>query len=134
MQPSKEVFAAARAMFKPLWDRRLAADHEAKRALEADLSTIERQVEQFLDRIADTDTPSVIAAYENRIRALEEHKLVVSERFAKCGRPLPHFDEALKTALGFLANPCQFWHSEGLEDKRAVLKLAFTGRLAYTRE
>jgi len=134
VQPSKEVFAAARAMFKTLWDRRLAAGHEAKRALEADLSTIERQVDQFLNRIADTDTPSVIAAYENRIRALEERKLVVSERIANCGRPLPDFDEALKTSLGFLASPYQFWHSERLEDKRAVLKLAFTGRLAYTRD
>ena len=29
VQPSKEVFAAARAMFKTLWDRRLAADSKA---------------------------------------------------------------------------------------------------------
>jgi site-specific DNA recombinase len=121
-------------MFKALWDRRVASEEETRRTLETDLSTIERQVEQFLDRIAETDMPSIIAAYEKRIRALEERKLVMSERIANCGRPLADFDDTLKTALGFLASPCQFRHSERLEDKRAVLKLAFAGRLVYTRD
>jgi hypothetical protein len=105
MQPPEEVFAAARAMFKTLWDHRLAADSEAKRALEADLSTIE-QVEQFLDGNADADTPSVIATYENRIRALGERKLVMPERIVNCDRPL-HNSEALKTSLSF----SHAWHS-----------------------
>ena len=56
----------------------------------------------------------------------------MSERIANCGRPLRDFDEALKTSLSFLASLCQVWHSERLEGKRAVLKLAFIGRLAYT--
>ena len=134
LQPSEELFSAARAMFKTLWDERIASTNETRRTLEAELSTIEQQVEQFLDRIAETDTPSIIAAYEKRIRSLEERKLLVSERIANCGRPLPDFDEALRTALDFLANPCRFWHSPRLEDRRALLKLAFAERLAYTRE
>jgi len=92
-----------------------------------------RQVGQFLDRIADTDTASVVAAYEKRITALEEQKLVVAERIANCGRPLTDFDGTLKTALDFIASPCQFWQSERLEDKRALLKLAFSDSLVYTR-
>jgi site-specific DNA recombinase len=93
LQPSEELFSAARSMFKTLWDERIASTNETRRTLEAKLSTLEQQVEQFLDRIAETDMPSIIAAYEKRIRALEERKLLVSERIANCGRPLPDFDE-----------------------------------------
>ena len=89
MQPSENVFAAARAMFKTLWNRCLASQLESKRTLDAERSTIERQVEQFLDRIADTDVPSIVATYEKRIRDLEERKIVLAERIANCGRALP---------------------------------------------
>jgi len=133
MQPSENVFAAARAMFKTLWSRRLTFQIESKRTLEAERSAIERQVEQFLDRIADTDVPSIVATYEKRIRVLGERKIVLAERIANCGRALPDFDDALKTPLDFLRNPGNLWDSPRLEDKRAVLKLAFAGRLAYTR-
>ena len=133
MQPWENVFAAARAMFKMLWSRRLTAQAETRRTLETEHSTIEHQVEQFLDRIADTDVPSIVAAYEKRIRDLEERKIVLAERIANCGRALPDFDDALKTSLDFLRNPGNLWDSPRLEDKRAVLKLAFAGRLAYTR-
>ena len=101
--------------------------------MEAERSKIERQVEQFLDRIADTDVPSIVATYEKRIRDLEERKIVLAERIANCGRALPDFDNTLKTSLDFLRNPGNLWDSPRLEDKRAVLKLAFAGRLAYTR-
>jgi predicted metal-dependent hydrolase len=59
-------------MFKTLWNRRLASQTQTKRSLDAERSTIKRQVEQFLDRIADTDVPSIVATYEKRIRDLEE--------------------------------------------------------------
>ena len=73
-------------------------------ALEAECSAIERQVEQFLDRIADTDVPSIVATDEKRIRDLEERKIVLAERIANCGRALPDFDDALKTPLDLLRN------------------------------
>lgn len=49
-----------------------------------------------------TDVPSIVAAYEKRIRDLEERKIVLAERIANCGRALPDFDSALKTPLDFL--------------------------------
>lgn len=77
--------------------------------------------------------PSIVATYEKRIRDLEERKIVLAERITNCGRALPDFDDALKTPLDFLRNPGNLWDSPRLEDKRAVLKLAFAGHLAYTR-
>ncbi len=78
--------------------------------------------------------PSIVTAYEKRIRDLEARNIVLAERIPNCGRALPDFGDALKTPLGFLRNPGNLWDSPRLEDKRAVLKLAFAGRLAYTRD
>jgi hypothetical protein len=79
--------------------------------LKAELAKIEPDAEQFLDGIAQAQLPSLIAAYENRIRRLEKWKLEINEKVANCGRPLRSFDETLKTSLDFLANPGNLWAS-----------------------
>ena len=133
LQPTEKFARLARAMFDDLWNHRLAAAEAHARSLRTELAKIDRQVEQFLDRIADTDVQSVASAYEARIKKLEEQKIVVSERIAKCGRPMRSFDQTPRTAMDFLASPWNLWASDRLEDKRAVLKLAFADRLAYVQ-
>lgn len=134
MQPSPTLFKAARAMFKDLWDHRLATGAERVKELKAELGKANQQVEQFLDRIAEATVPSVISAYEKRIKALEDRKIVLAEKIATTGRPVRSFDETVRTAFAFLASPCQLWTSDRIADKRTVLKLAFADRLAYTKK
>ena len=76
----------------------------------------------------------MIAAYESRIKALEDRKIVLMENIAKTRRPVRSFDETVRTAFDFLASPWKLWTSERLEDKRIVLKLAFADRLVYLRK
>ena len=59
----------------------------------------EKSVEQFLDRIADAETPSVIAAYEKRINKLEAEKIVITEKMAHRGRPVPDCYPCLRKKL-----------------------------------
>jgi len=63
-----ENAVAASTMFKNLWDHKLLSTQTRARSMQSELGKIENQVEQFLDRIVDADTPSVIAAYETRIK------------------------------------------------------------------
>ena len=133
LQPSPSLVEAACAMFKELWNHRLASGESRGRALKKELANIEKQVGQLLDRITETTVSSVITAYENRIRKLEEQKLLLIEKIETGGRPLRSFDEALRTAMEFLASPWKLWSSEVLEQRRTVLKLAFADRLAYVR-
>lgn len=77
IKPTPSVFTVARRMFRNLWDHRLGqADSQAK-ALKSELTKVEGQVAQFLDRVVEASVPSVIAAYEERIRKLEEKKLLI---------------------------------------------------------
>lgn len=73
--------------------------------LKAQPVKVESQVEQFLDWIAEADNPSVIAAYEARIRELEEQRIVLAESVAKGGRPVRSFEDALRASLDFISSP-----------------------------
>jgi site-specific DNA recombinase len=99
---------------------------------------LKRPVQTLLDsndggRILDTSVPAVVGAYEERVRKLENDKLLIQEELAFAGRPVSTFDTTLRTALAFLANPWRLWSSERLVDRRAVLKLTFAERLRYKR-
>ncbi len=133
MRPSPALFTVATKMFRDLWDHRAAQVESQTKALGAQLLKIEKQVGQYLERILDASVPSVITAYEDRIRKLEEEKLAIRERMAASAPAPARFDETLRTALDFLSNPWILWTSERLEDKRTVLKLAFADRLRYAR-
>lgn len=74
------------------------------------------------------------AAYESRLDEMEEQKLFLTEQLAKTGQPVTPFSDAFRTAFDFLANHCNLWASDRLEDKRAVLKLVFADHLVYCRK
>ena len=86
------------------------------------LVKVERQVSQFLERILDASVPSVVAAYEDRVRKLEEEKPLLREKMASAGRSASSFDATLRTALDFIASLWKLWDSERLEDCRTVLE------------
>jgi site-specific DNA recombinase len=78
-----------------------------------------------LNQIASGDPGAV------HVQEFESQKLLLNEKISNCGHPLPDYDETFRTAMEFLASPCKLWASERLEDRRAVLKLAFAENLAY---
>ena len=133
VQPTEGLFRVARAMFQDAWTHRLGQAETQAKALKAQLVKIEGQVSQLLTRILDTSVPSIIGAYEEKVSKLESDKLLIKERLSSVAKPASTFDDTLRTALEFLANPCNLWNSERLEDRRAVLKLTFAERLRYKR-
>ncbi|MBI1340828.1 recombinase [bacterium] len=133
LEPTPLLFRTARRMFETWWSHLFAVAEVRATSLKKRLAEAERQCEQFLDRIVEANAPSVIAAYEARIRKLEDEKITLTERIANCRRPIRSFEDTYRTALDFLSNPWILWSSPRIEDKRAVLKLAFVERLAYVR-
>lgn len=134
LQPSENLFRIACGMLREWWNHIGEQTQSQSRSLGKRLTEIDRQIEQLLERVVEARTPSVIGAYEDRIAKLEEEKLVVRENMADAKRPKSSFDDTLRTALGFLANPWNQWVSGKLENRRTVLKLAFADRLCYARE
>ena len=133
LTPGEELFRAGGAMLKALWEHRGRQANDRAKALVGEVAKIDKQVVALLDRIVDAAVPSVIAAYESRISELENRKLEIKAREAAIARPALGFETATRTAMTFLANPWKLWASGEFEDRRTVLKLAFSGRLHYTR-
>lgn len=93
LTPSRTLFDLARDMFRKAWDMRLAQAQTTRVALEREAIALDRQIEQLVDRIVDSQSPTAISAYEARIAKLEREKLVLSERLPSGPGPKRSFDE-----------------------------------------
>src|SRR5690606_6925154 len=120
-------------MLRKWWDHLGQYAHVQTKAMGAQLIKIEREIDTLLERVVSASVASVIAAYEDRIRKLEEEKIVLRERMEKVRKPASTFDNALRTALAFLSNPQILWDTGEPEHRRTVLKLTFAERLRYAR-
>jgi site-specific DNA recombinase len=133
LEPAENLFRVAVGMFKLGWERRQTESAERVNALRSKLQDTERQIGLLLDRIVDAKSQTVFEAMEQRIDLLSLEKLALAEKIANSGHPPRSFDDSLRTALTFLANPWKLWASGRLDQQRAVLKLAFSGLLQYDR-
>ena len=87
-----------------------------------------------MQRILDTDVPSVVGAYEEKVRKLEAERALIREKLADSSVPAMAYEDTVRTALDFLSNPWILWRSEDFEARTTVLKLAFVERLRYCRD
>ncbi|MEW8052895.1 MAG: recombinase family protein [Candidatus Thiodiazotropha sp.] len=133
IQPTEDLFDLAQVLFTRLWDHQLATQKSHRKRLAAEIAQVSGQIEQLLDRIVETQSVTVISAFEQRIEKLEKERFILQEKAAKRGEIVRGFDESFRTAMDFLASPWKLYHSDRLEDKRAVLKLTFADNLAYVR-
>ena len=131
--PSPTLFSMASEMFKDLWEEKKGLVEQEAHSMKSELLKIDHKVEQFMERIVETDAPTVVSAYEKKLQRLEEEKVLLREKIEQCGRPHQPFEDSFRTAMTFLGNPIVLWDSERLEDKRAVLRLVFANKLPYQR-
>ena len=131
--PTQGLLDLAVEILRRCWDARVAKGRQQLASLQEGLRDIESKVEQLLDRLMKASGASVITAYERRVRELESQKAMMGDRIAACGKPQASFEETYRTALSFLRNPWKLWHSERIEDRRALLRLVFADRVVYAR-
>ena len=134
LTPARELFDLASAVFRDVWEGQRAKSAERKSVLKREIVDIEKKVTALVDRIVESDSKTVAAALERRVDELEHRKLVLVENIEKCGAPTRDYDQTFRTAMAFLASPWNLWKSDRLEDKRATLKLTFSGNLRYSRQ
>ncbi|MBA4226237.1 MAG: hypothetical protein C0456_06350 [Hyphomonas sp.] len=133
MTPNAQLMSIATDMFDHAWEVRRQNSVGRLDALRKQLKDTEQQIEQLIDRMVEAKSQIVANALEERIEKLSKDKLAIAEKLAQGAQPIRGKDQSLRTALTFLASPWKLWESDRIEHKRAVLKLAFTGRLEYVR-
>jgi site-specific DNA recombinase len=112
---------------------RLQQAAHAASAMKESIRSIEKQIEQLLDRIVEATNDSVVAAYEKRIAKLEREKVLALEKLSQTGKPKHTFEESFEHAMRFLSKPWSIWDNSDLILKKMVLRLAFAEPLPYCR-
>ncbi len=69
LRPSIQLFEIAKAMFADAWNQRTEHAKCSEQALEKDIKAIDRQVEQLVDRIVETDNATCSAQDQMARRA-----------------------------------------------------------------
>ncbi|GMG83030.1 hypothetical protein LNKW23_22430 [Paralimibaculum aggregatum] len=105
LTPVPELFTIAKAMLRDLWDARLGQADRGAAQIEKEIAAIEAKTGQLVERLIETDSPTLIAAHEAQIVKLEEQKMALADRGASSGQPRMTFEAVSRTALTFLANP-----------------------------
>ena len=121
-------------MFRDIWEDNRKLAKATAQTVKGEIKKVDQSIQQYLDRIIETDNRTVIKSYEARVQILEAEKAALQEKIANCGRPLVDYDTTFRTAMSFLENPFVLWDSDRLEDKRAVLKMIFDEPLKYDRK
>jgi len=134
LTPSVGLVELAKEAIRDHWERHTAS---AKRLIEAgklELSKLDRSIDQLLDRIVETDSETIVAAYERKLKMFEERRAELRDQVARTDEKKPDPERAVRTALKFLASPCILWNSGVPEERSLVAKLVFPKRLTYSRE
>ncbi len=124
----------AKEMFRKAWDIRTAQVAHETKTYGHQILEVDKQISTLLNRIVETDSATVIRAYEQKIDTLDKEKIILQEKQLKKAKPARDFNATLELSLHFLANPWKLWESGNITLRRMVLKLAFTDRLAYCRK
>ncbi|TPD54893.1 MAG: hypothetical protein C9355_06015 [Thalassolituus maritimus] len=95
---------------------------------------IEQKLDKLVDRLLDTDSPTLIKTYEKSIKQLEKQKVLLDEKLKVGRKRQPSFERAFKTALVWLTNPAVLWDTGCLADRKSLLKVLFTDNLRYDKE
>ncbi|ATG48827.1 hypothetical protein CEW89_15375 [Celeribacter ethanolicus] len=86
LQPTKGFFDLLQRMVSDAWAARSALENMSREDAKRQLVKLNGQIANLVERIMDSNQPAVIAAYEKKISALEQEKLVMKERIQTAGR------------------------------------------------
>lgn len=80
LAPSKTMVKSVTMMLKDAWAQRLANANAQKGNVQGEIDRMDTQLDGLLNRIVETDNPTVVAAYEKKIAELEQDKLNWTKR------------------------------------------------------
>src|SRR5690606_11428501 len=120
-------------MFKKAREIRSHNRHREIFELKKQLTDTERKIGQLLDRIIEAESPSVVAAYEKNVSALEDDQISRAEKITNFTHSFPDFNGHSRTALQVLENPRHIWDNMGIRLEDNPDKTVFSGEWYSTK-
>lgn len=138
VKPAREIMNIATVMFKMIWERHLTDFKTRQKSAQQNLRSLEARINALVDRIVKATQPTLIDAYERELAKLESQRLTILAEIEslsdKRKDQAPNFEDAYRTSMRFLANPCYLWESSHILHKRTAVKLTSGDSLTYDRK
>ncbi|MGJ8530318.1 recombinase family protein, partial [Maritalea sp.] len=134
LRPNRSLIAMASAMFRDIWDDRIATLTQHHAAQKTELKRIEADIRKAADLLIATGSAATMRAIEAKIDKLEAQKALISEDLQKSKPKTADFDGSFRAAMNFLSNPWKLWETERPLDRQTVLKLIFDAPIPYARD
>ena len=131
MAPARKTMNAARDMLAEVWKLRGQIIAEEQEAWKAQLRAVDKEIEQTLDKIMESEKRLVIRAFEKRMDKLEQKKIVLSEKLSNGRSKILGERECLELPLQLLSNPWYLYKNGSHAVRQIVLRLAFAKPLSY---
>ena len=133
LQPTVGLMAAAKAMFRHIWEAKEAQAEDVLRTEKRKIASLDKEIDRLLKTITSLSKAPVIARREGKIDMFEREKSKLAQEITEMAKPKGSFEEKLETVLTFLANPFKIWASGNIMLHKLILKLAFADRIQYDR-
>ena len=109
LRPAPVMFEMVKEMIYDAWNQRAEQAAQIKAALKREIKSIERQVDDLLNRIVEANSPRVMQAFERKIDQLERQKMLAAEKLENQDVPKRKPEKLLELSVRFLSSPCKIW-------------------------
>lgn len=135
LKPRPQMLDLTKAICLRVWQEKSGDGQTVRARCQAELVQIRQEIAALADRAARASNETVASAYERRITELATRELVVKEQEEKI-EPTSRqaFGTALGTVFDILKDPDLQWENGDIHDRRLLLRLLFSEKLAYDRQ
>lgn len=134
MAAKPETINLLEAVFSDIWKAKQSGIEEQNKIHNTKLKEFDDRISNLVEKIEYTKSKSLSAKYEGRIEELEEEKRGYLSQRVVTKHTQKDFGTAYAVVQNFLQNPLALWNSDVFENKRTVLKLAFTSVIPFSKE
>ncbi|MEL7470608.1 MAG: recombinase zinc beta ribbon domain-containing protein [Pseudomonadota bacterium] len=134
LTPAPELIAVLKSMISDLQKSREETGKENLRIRKRDLAAIEAKIAKLVDRLLDTDSATLQAAFEKKLNEFEESRANLKAQLAGSDDLTARYSRISRTAIAFLTNPLKLWKSGAFAHQKTVARLAFSSLIPYHPE
>jgi len=97
---------------------RLEQADSIKASVKRDIAERDSQLDGLLDRMVETNSEAVVAAYEKKITKLEQVKLVPVDKLDQKAHPMHTPEEISELSMAFLSIPSNIWKTANSRSRK----------------
>lgn len=134
MRPRPEALQLTKQIVRDIWSRKKSAYTSRTIEIEREKKEYEHRIDTLTKRWLDCKDREMIPVMEEGLRTLRRQSTMLNEESKSLANVDTSYEGAVETVFDFISNPHSLWENGDFEDKRLVLKLAFTRKLPFSRK